>query len=303
MVQLSEQFRKTISQTGYQGQEWLKKLPDLIEDLSQRWQLHDLSVVANLSHNFVARAVSDITNTPVILKICIPSADFHREYKALTYFNGKGCVRLLASDETCAGLLLEDLQPGISAKAFFPQEDDRAIACAVEVIQKLQEKPFEGNRAEFTSLGVLCDFFKTFNHPQVPPGMRISARVLSEMLLGSQREVYLLHGDLHHENILLGSSGWVAIDPKGYLSERAFEIGAFMRNPWPELMAQQDPSQIIKRRFDLFSQNLMIDRQRLIDWTYVSTVLAACWALQDNQPQWRDFLRCALIIKNEKLSL
>jgi streptomycin 6-kinase len=40
-------------------------------------------------------------------------------------------------------------------------------------------------------------------------------------LLTTQREKVVLHGDMHHGNVLnFGSRGWLAIDPKGLIGER-----------------------------------------------------------------------------------
>ncbi len=54
---------------------------------------------------------------------------------------------------------------------------------------------------------------------------------LAQELLLSQGEPVLLHGDLHHYNLLQHQDTWLAIDPKGVVGEREFEIGAFLRNP------------------------------------------------------------------------
>jgi len=37
------------------------------------------------------------------------------------------------------------------------------------------------------------------------------------------------------------------------------------------------------RRLELFAQLLALDQQRLQQWSYVQSVLAACWAMDDGQ--------------------
>ena len=45
--------------------------------------------------------------------------------------------------------------------------------------------------------------------------------MLRPKLGATQRDVVVLHGDMHHENVLKFSSrGWPAIDPKGLVGER-----------------------------------------------------------------------------------
>jgi aminoglycoside/hydroxyurea antibiotic resistance kinase len=42
----------------------------------------------------------------------------------------------------------------------------------------------------------------------------------------------VLHGDLHHGNVLdFGLRGWLAIDPKGLLGERGFDFANIFTNP------------------------------------------------------------------------
>lgn len=82
-------------------------------------------------------------------------------------------------------------------------------------------------------------------------------------LFDSQQSEVLLHADLHHDNILSSDNhGFVAIDPKGVFGDPAFEIGTFMRNPFPELMARENLAQILLTRLLNFSSLLNIDKQR-----------------------------------------
>jgi len=40
----------------------------------------------------------------------------------------------------------------------------------------------------------------------------------------------VLHGDLHHFNILSSGDRWLAIDPKGIIGEPEFEPAAYLEN-------------------------------------------------------------------------
>ncbi|MFX5957215.1 aminoglycoside phosphotransferase family protein, partial [Acinetobacter baumannii] len=51
-------------------------------------------------------------------------------------------------------------------------------------------------------------------------------------LLSEPRDPVVLHGDIHHGNILdFGPRGWLAIDPKGLFGERDFDFVNLFRNP------------------------------------------------------------------------
>jgi streptomycin 6-kinase len=101
------------------------------------------------------------------------------------------------------------------------------------------------------------------------------AETLAAELFRTAAPPVVLHGDLHHFNILAGErQPWLAIDPKGVLGEPAYEIGAWMRN-WP--LGSADPVPRLERRLDLFAAGLGVDRPRLRAWTIAQGVLSAWW--------------------------
>jgi streptomycin 6-kinase len=102
-------------------------------------------------------------------------------------------------------------------------------------------------------------------------------------LLDSSRDQVLLHGDLHHMNILLGESGWTAIDPKGVIGEPAFEVGALLLNPVPDLLNEPGLREVQARRLDILSGVLDAERQRLAAWGFVRAVLSAIWSVEDGE--------------------
>ena len=88
---------------------------------------------------------------------------------------------------------------------------------------------------------------------------------------------------MHHDNILSSvRSGWLSIDPKGIKGEVAYEVGAFIRNPFNQLSQHPNAKEIISYRLHAFAKHLSVDVERLRAWSYVQAVLAAVWAEQDN---------------------
>ena len=104
----------------------------------------------------------------------------------------------------------------------------------------------------------------------------------------------LLHGDLHHDNILAHEKDWVVIDPKGVIGEEALEI----RNPFPDLLLMPNVQNIIHNRIHQFAKFLNVDPVRLYYWSYVHAVLSTIWALEDginpiNFIRYIEILDCA----------
>jgi streptomycin 6-kinase len=121
-----------------------------------------------------------------------------------------------------------------------------------------------------------------------------TAEGLFAELLSSMDELVLLHGDLHHYNILSAErEPWLAIDPKGVVGEPAYELGAWLRNPVPHVFSWPDARQVTARRVDQFAELLGLDRQRIIGWGIAQAVLSAWWDYEDVGRGWEDVLACA----------
>jgi streptomycin 6-kinase len=259
----SDVFATNISTIyGQKGRAWLQSLPHIVTKLSQQWKLTDLIPAPNLSYNYVLFAQQNTTH--VVLKIGYDNAEVQREMAALQQYAGNGCINLLDYDKKYNALLLERAMPGVTLKHLFPKHDDQAVEYTVEVMRKLHTIPVTDSSRFPTIVNWLQGLDKA--HPALDKKHILRAQELSDELLATQHDVVLLHGDLHHENILSSSRGYIAIDPKGVIGEPAYEIGAFIRNPFPDLLQQKNPAEIMHRRLALFAQLLKINQQRLLHW-------------------------------------
>ena len=269
-LDLTPEFQKRVIAIAGEprGRAWLSALPSLVDDLSVRWDLDDLSVLSN-SYHLVALTKS------AVLKICAPQGDADREYEALIAFQGPGFVRLLAHDDAHQALLMERIEPGATLAEM--EDDERATEIAADVF-KAVHRPAEGPFPDIHRWGAaLFDV-------SLPSPLLEEVRALWRELTASSEEPVLCHGDLHQFNILDGGErGWVAIDPKGVFAEPAFETGAFLRN-----LTERDQ----KRRIAIFAKRLGHDEERIRKWAFAQAVLSACWCVQDGD-DWEGAVRNA----------
>ena len=296
-MNLPDHFSQTIHGTfGEVGRRWLADLPMLIDECARRWSLTVLSPVENLSYNYVAPAVSE-DGTAVMLKIGVPRDELHTEMASLELCNGSGAVKLLTSDPEWGVLLLERLQPGTSLVEMFPHHDGKATRIAAAVMREFWQ-PVPHDHAFPTvydwSFGVKR-LRQAFNGDVGPFPKRLveQAEALFAELLPSMDDVVVLHGDLHHDNILsAGQDSWLAIDPKGVIGEPAYEAGALLRNPLPAVYSFPNLHQLCARRVDILAETLGLDRQRLIGWGIAQALLSSWWDFEDNG-EWRNGLLIA----------
>lgn len=297
--QLPESFIYTVSSTFEGGKEWLASLPQLIAACQARWGLRVEPHFTGLSYNYVAPA-SLPDGTEIVLKLGVPREELTAEIEALRLYDGRAICHLVDADAEQGILLLERLRPGHMLTAV--SDDEEATRIAAGVMRRLWRPLPEAHT--FPSVAKwgdgLARLRAEFGGTTGPFSARLveMAESLFADLLASSAEPVLLHGDLHHFNILAaGREPWLAIDPKGVSGEPAYEVGALIRNPVPDIYGWSDLEQVLARRFDILAEMLELDRQRLVAWSMAQQVLSAWWAYEDlGNEEWRPTMAVAEIL-------
>jgi streptomycin 6-kinase len=188
-------------------------------------------------------------------------------------------VRALAHVE--GAVLLERLLPG-TPLVDEDIDDDEATAILANVIGRLSPEPPPSSTPTIESWGRSFQRYTAAGAPGIPSSLVEAAHETYRQLCASQSDIRLLHGDLHHHNVLFDSKrGWLAIDPKGVAGELAYEVGAALRNPFARLDLFATPS-AIGRRVEAFARILRLDPARILAWAFAQAVLAALWEFEDD---------------------
>jgi streptomycin 6-kinase len=270
---------------GDLGRAWLVDLPAISLKSAEEHGLSDLKPLSDLTYHYVLSGFQG--ELPIIVKLGMNQEDLHREAGALRAFAGVGGVGVLAESQGL--LLLERAVPGCSLKSYFPSQDEEAMKIAYGVMKRLHQAPVpkEGFPHLKEWLAVLDG---TWNIPSL---YLEKARALRDKLLATPKEHVLLHGDLHHDNILQNREDWIVIDPKGVIGDPVYEVTSFIRNPLPELFASEEAARFIAKRITYFSKVMDLDPWHIHHWCYVQAVLAWVWAIEDG----RDTLHFARLTK------
>jgi streptomycin 6-kinase len=218
---------------------------------------------------------------PVAVKVMPNGHDEWFSGQVLKAFGGNGVVRLL--DQADGALLLEQLRPGHSlASVGVKLGDEETTRILSDVILKMRPGPVPEGTPSVESWGASFGRYTSRASNLISQALIEEAHQRYSELCASQSSTRLLHGDLHHHNVLLDSErGWLTIDPKGVVGELAYELGTALRNPGeqPELFAE--PS-TIKKRVDYFAKALSLDAGRVLGWAFAQAILAALWELEDD---------------------
>jgi streptomycin 6-kinase len=259
--------------------------PELLDALAARWSLTLEQPLAEIRLNYVAPAVR-ADGTRCVLKVSQHIRETRNEIAALRLWDGEGAARLLEADPETGALLVERLEPGTMLSTVAEVDDDRATVIAAGVLRQLWRDVPSGNHG-LRSLENWCGAYDrnrvalTRGAEGFPVELFQRADGLRRDLLVSTTTNSVLHGDMHHFNVLRAQRAeWLAIDPKGLFGDRAFDVCQFLRNPWSV------PTTWNTRRLDIFCAELGLNRKRTRDWCIVHAVLDACWDFE-NGHDWR----------------
>jgi streptomycin 6-kinase len=129
--------------------------------------------------------------------------------------------------------------------------------------------------------------FKIAQDPAADPIFAKGAMVATK-LIDSARDLKVLHGDLHHKNIMQSSSrGWLAIDPKCLYGESTYDLANIFFNPFsaPNLVATPER---IKTCVKVFSRNFAIEPARILDYAFAYGCLSTAFCIEDGvNPDYR----------------
>jgi streptomycin 6-kinase len=194
----------------------------------------------------------------------------------MAWWEGQGVPLVLARDGKA--ILLERAQDGRSlADLMRHGSDDQATRLICAVVGKLHSPKDQ----PLPRLIPLSEWFGELGPAANTHGGIFSlAAATADDLLSAPREISVLHGDIHHDNILqFGHRGWLAIDPKGLIGERGFDYANLFCNPDPETAADQER---FRRRVEIVIEAAHLDRTRLLRWILAWGGLSAAWKINDH---------------------
>jgi streptomycin 6-kinase len=270
---------------------WLKNFETLTKYCEETWSLQIMTSPYPLSYNYVAPVVFH-DGSEAVLKLGVPSKEIDTEIEALRLYQGNGMARLIDADADKGILILERVKPGDTLKTI--KNDEEATLLAAEVMRKIRVPAPENSIFPSTAqwakgLERLRQHYNGGTGP-IPERMVRKAEDLYAKLNSTVKNPQLLHGDLHHDNILSAErEPWLAIDPKGLIGDPEYQVISFLMNNLPGDHAVE----IIKRRIDLFVEELDLHKDRVLAWAYSHSILSTWWCIEDHTDGVDDAIQTA----------
>lgn len=245
--------------------------------------------------------------SPAIVKALKAFDDVEDELRGehfLAWRRGEGAVRLL--DRNGHSMLLEYAGETLLSQVLAEQGDDAATAIAAEVMARLFSPSDHPAPPDLQPLRLR--FSSLFNKARIDrdageQGLYVETAATAERLLADPVEVLPLHGDLHHDNIMHGPRGWLAIDPKGVLGDPGFDAANMFYNPLDRDALCRDPRRIADMA-EIFARTLGQTPPAILDHAIAYGCLSASWHHEDgNAIEESRELSIATAIRTVRLSL
>lgn len=271
------------AQFGEAGKNWLQLLPAQLATCAERWELefdtpYDGGLPVNIVYRVKRRGIS------LVLKTGYPEPELFTELTVLQRWRDRrGCVQLLEFDETKGVMLMQRIDPGNEFRSSF-----KGLSRSRQPVDLFRRVPITLTPDEETGLPSYEDWmtraFKAYRESGSGSvefsGYMDLAEALFRTLVDAHHDNALLHGDLHHENMLWdqASGAWIAIDPKGVTGPRILECGRYMHN-FIEDEAPASTREVLEVRAQNLSEILGFDRREILNTGFLDLVLSVSWTL------------------------
>lgn len=231
---------------------------------------------------------------PAMLKLAHLGEE-ERGGELLDRLDGRGVARVLRR-EGAATLLERATGPNDLVRLVLAGHDDAATRVLCAAAARLHVPASElaaGNGGLLTESGepllvpLATWFDELFAHADGLAPLHRRGAEFAERLLASPRDERVLHGDVHHGNVLdFGERGWLAIDPKGLLGETAFDYCNLLCNPSHERALA--PGRL-ERQFGVVLDETAragtpLESDRFARWLVAWCALSSTWFSLDDDP-------------------
>lgn len=213
-------------------------------------------------------------NQKAMLKIFMVEEE-KRGAKLLFWWDGIGSVEVFEYNDNA--ILMERIPNDCSLTTMaISNQDDEATQIICNVAKLLHSY----NKEPFPELPLLKNWFKDlFLYADKFGEIIRKCADIAKYLLEDQRDIVVLHGDLHHENILHSADrGWLSIDPKGIIGERAFDYVNILCNPNVEVALKEGR---FIHQLEIISRESKINFDYLLKWAVAWAGLSTVWSLND----------------------
>lgn len=220
---------------------------------------------------------------PVILKINQDILGLYEEYAMLHKLNGTGCCRVFAYDEKNGILLEERLIPGTVLRK--EESLSKRVQVLYTIFSQIHQEAEQGTKAP-SYLNWLENIYQFCIQNKIDAELLRKAELARDIcieMFEKYPERMLLHGDLHHDNILKRSDGTYAmIDPKGVVGPRILDLPRFIMNEIDTTHGDSDEKHMQEVEH-MISENFHYPIEDVQKVYFCEVILGNVWRIEDGE--------------------
>lgn len=283
-VTVQPTVRAYAESLGAHGRLWLDALPALLKRQCFEWELELGDTLPGGSRSYVRR-VTTRDGQRALLKLALPEPILTTQMSTLVAARGHGYVQVLAHDLDRGALLLESLGPSAEEAV---NDVPTVLSLTAETLRQAWQVPRETclpppDGSGHKAAGLLA---LVRNLAEEREDRGLWAAVDQALRYARQRweardpaRQVVVHGDPHAANLLRvkrarpgAETGYVFVDPEGFLCEPEYDLGVALRGWNTELLASGSPHLDLRSWCGQMAQATGTDAEAIWQWAYLERV-------------------------------
>ncbi|GAA2390695.1 hypothetical protein Cme02nite_14630 [Catellatospora methionotrophica] len=302
MIEFPDRMRRTALSRGAAGREWLAALPERLAYLCEAWSLRPGAVLDGGSAALVVLARRG-DGTDAVLRLGPPGDGFAGQVRTIGVAGGHGYVRLYAHDLERDAALLEALGPALGTTA---RSAEHALDVLAATLRQAWLVPRPPDAAVPPGTDKASTLAKLIIELWPQTGRPCPAEVAERAVGYARRRAaafdldgsVVCHGDPHPDNALAvltprpgAESGYVFVDPDGFLCDPAYDLGVAVRGWTDEVLAAADPVGLVRDYCARLAAATGVDEQAIWEWGFTERVSSGLYMIRYGAPaEGREYL-------------
>ncbi|HEX3023360.1 MAG TPA: aminoglycoside phosphotransferase family protein [Lachnospiraceae bacterium] len=248
----------------------------------KKWYLRNLIVIYERDSKAVYSSESDLWGN-VILKVNRDTEELASEYSMLIEMAGKCSCRVFAYDAEQGVLIEERITPGLVLR----KEEDVEVRVKhfLNVFRNIHKRidNVQSSTSYLDWLRKADDFCMDHNVDILITNNMHKARCIGEELFCKYADRVLLHGDLHHDNMIRNDKGiYYMIDPKGVIGPEIFDLPRYILNEM-DYVSESEYKNHVFQIAEMISSKSEYPLNDIIKLFFMEVMLANVWCIEDNE--------------------
>ena len=320
MTSIEPPVRAHMTGEGAVWTAWERQLPDILAAAERLWGVSPSEAISRRVTSHIFRVT--VRGRQAVLKLGRPGSHLRQQAHILGSANGQGFAYLYERDDDLGALLMEPLgaslgdrghaiydamSPAEVMELFHQTELVRPLVETLQVVWTLPHDlaPFPDERthkaarlrdlidALADSTGASALHGAALNRARLYADQRLSVRDVSQLVL--------CHGDPHPGNLLAvpsprpgAASGYVWVDPDGFLCEAEYDLGVVLRGFNRLILAADDPVVALRGWCAVLADLTATDAEAVWQWAFIERVTTGLYLMdQGFAERGEPFLRSA----------